>query len=113
MTTPQQIMKSSPDDEEVVPFTKEEVLKCLKEMSKNKAPGPDEIKSDVFLLGVEALTTYLTKVYSEILQTREAPPSWNEAKIIILFKKVDPGDLKNYRPISLLAHSYKLFTRLL
>ena len=41
------------------------------------------------------------------------PPSWNEAKIIILFKKGDPDDIKNYRPTSLLAHSYKLFTRLL
>ena len=113
MATPQQIMKSSPDNEEVAPFTEDEVLKCLKEMSKNKAPGPDEITSDVFLLGGEATITYLTKVYNEILQTKEVPPSWNEAKIIILFKKGDPGDIKNYRPISLLAHSYKLFTRLL
>ena len=41
------------------------------------------------------------------------PSSWNEAKIIILYKKGDPDDIKNYRPISRLAHSYKLFTRLL
>ncbi|GFS25616.1 endonuclease-reverse transcriptase [Elysia marginata] len=77
-------------------------------MSKNKAPGPDEVPSDVFFLGGEAITTYLT-----ILQTKDMLPSWNEAKIIILFKKGDQGDIKIYRLISLLAHSYKLFTRLL
>ncbi|GFR76551.1 RNA-directed DNA polymerase (Reverse transcriptase) domain containing protein [Elysia marginata] len=80
-------MKRSPDNQEVASYTEEEVLKCLKEMSKNKAPGPDEITSDVFLLGGEAITIYLTKV----LQTKEVPPSWNETKIIILFKKGDPG----------------------
>ncbi|GFS26048.1 RNA-directed DNA polymerase (reverse transcriptase) domain containing protein [Elysia marginata] len=85
MATPQQIMKSSLDDKELALFTEEEVLKCLKEMSKNKAPGLDKITSDVFLLGGKAITTYLTKVYNKILQTKEVPLSWNEAKIIILF----------------------------
>ncbi|GFS02155.1 endonuclease-reverse transcriptase [Elysia marginata] len=113
MATPQQIMKSSPYNEEVAPFTEGEVLKCLKEISKNKASGPDEITSDIFLLGGKAITTYLTKVYSKILQMKEVPPSWNEAEILILFKKGDPADIKNYRPISLIEHSYKLFTRLL
>ena len=30
-----------------------------------------------------------------------------------LFQKGDPKDIKNYRPVSLLSHSYKIYTRLL
>ena len=82
-------------------------------MSTNKAPGPDQITSDVYKLGGEQITKGLTKCFNKILETKTIPPSWNEAKIIILYKKGDPDDIKNYRPISLLAHSYKLFTRLL
>ena len=55
----------------------------------------------------------MTKAFNEILKTKNIPDCWKEAKIIILFKKGDSKDIKNYRPISLLAHTYKLFTRLL
>ena len=107
------LLNSSPDKDEVPNFTKEEVKKCLKEMSKNKAPGPDEITSDVISLGGESLLEYLTKTYNHILKTKTIPSTWEEAKIIIIYKKGDPGDIKNYRPISLLSHSYKIFTRLI
>ena len=82
-------------------------------MSTNKAPGLDQITSDVYKLGGEQIIKSLTKCINKILETKTIPSSWNEAKIIILYKKGDPDDIKNYRPISLLAHSYKLFTRLL
>ena len=104
---------SSADTEKAPPFTEREVESCLKDMSKNKAPGPDQITSDVYKLGGEQIIKCLTECFNNILETKKIPPSWNEAKIIILYKKGDPDDIKNYRPISLLAHSYKLFTRLL
>ena len=82
-------------------------------MSKRKSPGPDDITSDMFILGGETVLKYLTKTFNEILTTTQIPPTWDEAKVIIIYKKGDPGDIKNYKPISLLSHSYKLFTRLL
>ncbi|GFS20104.1 endonuclease-reverse transcriptase [Elysia marginata] len=95
------------------PFTKSEVRKCLKDMRKNKSPGPDDITSDVLLIAGEPALDYLTKCLNEILKTGKIPTSWEEAKIIVIYKKGDPCDIKNYRPISLLSHSYKLFTQLL
>ena len=82
-------------------------------MKRHKVQGVDGITSDIIKLGGPIVLTYLTNIFSNILKTKQIPDSWHEAKIVILFKKGDPKDIKNYRPISLLSHSYKIFTRLL
>ena len=63
-------------------------------MSKRKAPGPDDITSDMFILGGEPVLKYLTKIFDEILTTTQIPPTWGEAKVIIIDKKGHPGDIK-------------------
>ncbi|GFO00543.1 endonuclease-reverse transcriptase [Plakobranchus ocellatus] len=59
------------------------------------------------------MRTKLVQLFSSEWLVGKIPACWEEAKIIIIYKKGDPGDIKNYRPIRLLSHSYKLFTRLL
>ena len=81
-------------------------------MKRHKAQGMDGITSDIRKLGGLIVLTYLINIFNNILKTKQIPDSWHEAKIIIVFKKGDPKDIKNYRPISLLSHSYKIFTRL-
>ena len=73
----------------------------------------DGITSDIIKLGGITVLTYLTNIFNNILKTKQIPDSWHEAKIVILFKKGDPKDVKNYRHISLLSHSNNIFTRLL
>ena len=83
-------------------------------MKRHKAQGMDGIASDIIKLGGPVVLTYLTNIFNNTLKTKQIPDRWHEAKeIVILFKMGDPKDIKNYRPISLLSHSYKLFTRLL
>lgn len=45
-----------------------------------------------------------------ILQHSVTPTQWSEANIILLYKKGDPKNIGNYRPISLLPSLYKLFS---
>ena len=111
--TPESTMKSSPDTEEIPEFTEEEVERAIKRMKRHKAQGVDGITSDIIKLGGPMVLTYLPNIFNNILKTKQIPDSWHEAKIVILFKKGDPKDIKNYGPISLLSHSYKIFTRLL
>ena len=63
--------------------------------------------------GGQIILTYSTHIFNNILKTKQIPDSWHEAKLVILFKKGDHKNIKNYRPISLLSHCYKIFTRLL
>ena len=111
--TPESTMKSSPDTEEIPEFTEEEVERAIKRMKRHKAQGVDGITRHIIKLGGPIVLTYLTNIFNNIKKTKQIPDSWHEAKIVILFKKGDPKDIKNYRPISLLSHSYKIFTRLL
>jgi len=111
--TPKDIIKESCDLEEPPPITIKEVENALKKMKHNKAPGPDGITTDLIRIGGTPVTEFLTKIFNKIMTTKQIPKEWKEAKMIIIFKKGDPKDIKNYRPISLLAHTYKIFTRIL
>ena len=68
---------------------------------------------DIMILGGEESVKQLTNIFNHILERNKIPAEWKEARMIILHKKGDMRDIKNYRPISLLSHMYELFTRIL
>ena len=55
-------------------------------MKANKAPGNDQITSDVIKLGGTQVIKQL-KIFNNILKSKTIPKEWKEAKIIILHKK--------------------------
>ncbi len=87
--------------------------KALAEMKKNKAPGIDDLTSDIIKEGGSEIIKQVTKLFNQITQEKRIPVKWKEAKVILLHKKGDKADIRNYRPISLLSHLYKLFTRVI
>ena len=55
----------------------------------------------------------ISLIFTRCLEERRIPQPWNEGEIILMHKKGDTQDLKNYRPITLMSVFYKLFTRIL
>ena len=55
----------------------------------------------------------LDKLYTKCISERRIPTTWTNAKIVIIFKKGNQKDIKNYRLICLLSNIYKLFTKIL
>ena len=89
-----------------------EVQHAVKTSKKGKASGPDNVTMDLFEAAGEEIFDKLANLFANCLQKSEVPNSWNEAIIILLFKKGDPKDIANYCPISLLNKIYKLFTKI-
>ena len=99
--------------EDVPTVTSWEVNHAVNSMKRGKAPGPDNIIIDTIMEGGDIIMRELAKLFTTCMKQGKVPQQWKEANMIILFKKGDKRDLKNYRPISLLTNAYKLFTRIL
>lgn len=99
--------------EEMPTITEEEVLKSLSEMKNNKAPGEDGVVVEAIKLGGRELLKAVTKLFNKCLDEGTTPQIWNNATIVIMHKKGSTTNLQNYRPISLLTHLYKLFTKII
>jgi hypothetical protein len=59
------------------------------------------------------LFPYLARVFSAIGRSASAPPGFLFGVVVAIFKKGDPTDPANYRPITLLNSDYRLLARVL
>ena len=84
---PQDLVEKSPEQEKVPKFTDKEISNTLKSLKKGKAPGIDNITSDILNLGGKEVIKALKTILNEILESQEIPETWREAKMIILHKK--------------------------
>ena len=97
------------------PPTVEELLKAIDTLSAGKAPGSDGIPPEVIKAGkgstlIGHLHSLLTLCWTE----KKVPQDMRDAKIITLYKnKGDRSDCNNYRGISLLAITGKVFARVI
>ncbi|CAG4952840.1 unnamed protein product [Parnassius apollo] len=62
---------------------------------------------------MEPITPMLTNIFNGILDLSQIPEDWANSTIIFLYKIGDQLNINNYRPISLLQTSYKVFTSIL
>lgn len=91
-----------------------EINAVLLKIKNLKAADTDGILP-VFLKNVSIKgRTWLTNVYTPIVNKSKIPKEWHEAKVIAILKPNKLGnDAKSYRSISLYSKVYKAFERLL
>ena len=90
-----------------------EVEASIKRLKRNKAPGEDNITGGILQDGGDAMIQILTDLFNTCLHHQQVPKAWKNALVVLIHKKGNTSDFKNYRPISLLPIMYKVFSNIL
>ncbi|KAK6764292.1 hypothetical protein RB195_024566 [Necator americanus] len=86
---------------------------AIKSMKPGTAPGPDFISADFLRAGGHPLHVILAAHMTSYLQKERIPDQWKTSRTVLIHKKGDREDLRNYRPICLLSVLYKVFTKII
>ncbi|XP_063436930.1 uncharacterized protein LOC134718363 [Mytilus trossulus] len=96
------------------PITKEEILKCIKNLKNNKACGDDMIINEYIKTSGDFFIDFYAALFNLIFRTGIVPVSWVIGTIKPFYKnKGNKFDPKNYRPITIVSCMGKLFTAIL
>lgn len=94
-------------------ITTEMTDEALRKLKNRKAAGQDKISNELLKYGGTDLSREFTKLFQMILTKGAVPKEWKSSITVPIFKKGDKKNPGNYRGITLLNTSMKLFTNTL
>jgi hypothetical protein len=89
----------------------EECFAALSGMARGKTPGSDGFPMEFSLCFWQALGADLVRILNVAFESGQLSTSQRRGLIIVLYKKDDRLETKNWRPISLLIVDYKIARR--
>jgi len=84
-----------------------------KRLARRRAPGGDHIRAEMLLPIRQTLVPVLCLLFQLCWRWSRTPASWRLAQVVPIYKKGDPLDPGNHRPISLTSVFRKLLERCL
>ena len=97
----------------ILPPTKTEIMKAIKEIKSGKAPGADNIEPEILKANPELTADILHNLLEEIWEKEIIPEDWKKGLLIKLPKKGDLSLCNNWRGITLLSIPSKILTRII
>ena len=79
-----------PQDADESLFTLPELQKAISKLKKRKAPGPDGIPNEAFMLLDAQGELLLLDMYNETLTKCNVPSTWTEARVVNIFTQMLP-----------------------
>ena len=96
-----------------ITITPAEVLDVLRTFRLGKASGPDGINNHILREVALQISNPLGLIYNQSLNTGIFPPSWKISNVCPILKSGDSAITSNYRPVSLLNTTEKVFERII
>ena len=94
-------------------FTIEECEQAVKQLKQNKSPGLDGISAEFYQTFWPIISQTLVEAFNEGYVKQELSYSQRTSLLSLIYKKGDPTNLENWRPISLLNVDYKIAAKTL
>lgn len=96
-----------------LPISIEEISEAINSLKVNKSLGSDGLTAEFYRKFKLILLPHLQRLFKDCLREKRTPPSWGQAKLVLL-PKLDRDQmlLQSYRPASLLNANYKLLNYL-
>ena len=82
-------------------------------MSNNKSPGSDGLPKEFYSTFWDDIKEDLCEMLNNIYLKQELCESQKTAIVKLIYKKGNPKELKNWRPINLLSIDYKILSKIL
>ena len=105
--------KCEADSFDFVPVTVNDVVKEIKKINPNKATTFNTIPFKMLIKTSNSSAEFVHKISNESVETGGYPDNLKLADITPVFKKKDPLNKINYRPVSVLPSVSKIFEKLL
>ena len=90
-----------------------EVESTLRPLKTGKAAGPYSINNIILKELAQPLSSPVSDLFNFSLASGKVPASWKHANVTPIFKKDNPSDVVNYRPISLLNTIGKVLEKII
>ena len=89
-----------------------DVFQAICELKDSCGPGPDGLEAKYIKLAAHILAYPLADLFNLSLSTSSLPSIWKCASVTPIYKTGDPTDINNYRPISIICTTAKIFEKL-
>ena len=91
-------------------FSDTEFDLAIKKLPRKRSPGPDGLTAEFYIAFRHHYSKIMTWLANESICTGTLPPSVSTGVVSLIYKKGDPAELSNWRPITLCNVDYKIIS---
>jgi len=95
------------------PLTGKEISEAIGRQAKGKSPGPDHLPAELYKDFEHLVAQPLLDTFTEAHDKGSLVEALRQGDVTLHYKKGDPREIRNYRPITLLNVDYKILAHVL